>query len=168
MAAQDVITESQGQTIALDLSTAIKALKTLVNSNAADLSALTTTEKGTIVGAMNDLQAQVTAAAASGGAVINDAATNTSSVWSSSKTDTEITSAVDARTNAVWGGAGNISALLAEVGTTDADLLDSIANRLRFDAAQTLSAAEQLQALNNLGVIRSIYDFSAQIATALT
>lgn len=46
----------------------VKALRTLLNGNAADLSALTITAKSNLVAALNELKADVDAAAQSGGA----------------------------------------------------------------------------------------------------
>lgn len=65
-----------------------KALRVLINGNAADLAALATTDKTNLVNALNEIHAAV--ATASG---IDDGATSTSSVWSSSKTSTEIATA---------------------------------------------------------------------------
>lgn len=66
--------------LATRIATEIKALRTLINGNAANLSALTTTDKTNLVAAINEVQAEV--ASSSG---INDATTTTSSTWSSSK-----------------------------------------------------------------------------------
>ena len=76
--------------LATRVGTEVKALRTLLNANAADLSALTTTAKGNLVAAINELQA----ALANAGAHINDAATNTTETWSSSKISTQITAMI--------------------------------------------------------------------------
>ena len=78
----------------LDLATRVateaKALRTLINGNAVDLAALTTTSKTNLVAAINEIAAAV--ADASG---IDDNVTSTSTAWSSSKTSGEIAEAVD-------------------------------------------------------------------------
>jgi hypothetical protein len=82
--------------LAQSMGNEMKALRTLVNGNTTGLSGLTTTNKATLVAAINEVDAQVDAIAAQpGGATINDSATSTSSVWSSSKTQ----SAIDAKTS---------------------------------------------------------------------
>ena len=63
-----------------------KALRTLINGNAADLSALTTTAKTNLVAAINEVKASVAATSS-----INDGTTATTSTWSSSKINTSLT-----------------------------------------------------------------------------
>lgn len=74
------------------VATNAKGIRTLINGNAADLSALTTTQKSNLVAAINEVAAAVGGA----GATIDDAVISTLSVWSSSKTDAEIKAAVAA------------------------------------------------------------------------
>jgi hypothetical protein len=78
--------------LATSMATAVKGVKTLVNGNASDLSALTTTAKTNLVAAINEVDANVDALSGSA-AGINDAATATTSTWSSSKTSSEISTA---------------------------------------------------------------------------
>lgn len=66
--------------LATRVATEIKTVRTLVNGNAVDNSALLTTAKGNLVDAINELHASV-----AGATGINDAATSTSSTWSSQK-----------------------------------------------------------------------------------
>ena len=61
-----------------------KALRTLINGNALDLSSLTTTAKNNLVAAVNEVKT-IADAAAGGGVSINDTATNTTQTWSSQK-----------------------------------------------------------------------------------
>lgn len=79
--------------LATRIGTEVKALRTLINGNAADLTGLSTTAKGNLVAAINEVKAQAAAAASSGGASISDTTTVTTSVWSSSKTQSAITAA---------------------------------------------------------------------------
>lgn len=78
--------------LAIAVATNAKQLRTLVNGNVADLSGLTTTAKSNLVAAINEIEAAV----GSAGASIDDANVSTLSVWSSSKTDASINSAVSA------------------------------------------------------------------------
>lgn len=80
------------QDFATSVATNAKAMKTLINGNATDLSALTTTQKSNLVAAINEVAAAVGGA----GATIDDGAASSLTVWSSSKTDTEIKAAVAA------------------------------------------------------------------------
>lgn len=78
--------------LATRVATKSKALNTLINGNAADLSALTTSAKTDLVSAINELVASVSGA----GATIDDTGSSTSSVWSSSKTTSAISVATAA------------------------------------------------------------------------
>jgi len=67
-----------------------KALRTLINANAPDLSALTTTAKSNLVAAINEVKDSTSSAAG-----INDGTTSTTSTWSSSKVSTELDGKAD-------------------------------------------------------------------------
>src|SRR5687768_13957634 len=66
------VTEAQVSNLATQIATTVKANKVLINNNAADLSALTTTAKGNLVAAINEVRAL----AASGSATTLDALTD--------------------------------------------------------------------------------------------
>ncbi len=139
--------------LALRVATESKALRTLVNGNAADLSALTTTAKGNLVAALNELAGLI--ASASG---IDDVNISTASSWSSSKTVDEVTARIQAAITALLDGAPTALDTLNELALalTDADsdiaaLVTAIDNRVRFDAAQVLTAPQQVQARTNIG-----------------
>ncbi|GAY12021.1 hypothetical protein [Pseudonocardia sp. N23] len=70
-----------------------KALRTLVNGNALDNSALLTTAKNNLVAAINELKDGLDDLS-SGAAGIDDGTTSTASTWSSQKTSDSITAAV--------------------------------------------------------------------------
>lgn len=78
------------QDFATSVATNAKAMKTLLNGNATDLSALTTVQKSNLVAAINEVAAAVGGA----GATIDDGAISALTVWSSAKTDSEVKSAV--------------------------------------------------------------------------
>ena len=138
--------------LAIRVATEIKANKVLLNGNAADLSALTTTAKTNLVAALNELKAAITAIGTP--ATINDAATNTTQTWSSNKIDTQITAALNALTTGAPTALNTLDELAAALGD-DANfattVTTSLGNRLRIDAAQGLTAPQQAQARANIG-----------------
>lgn len=127
----------------------LKSIRTLLNGNVANLNALTTTAKGNLVLAINEINAKP-----SGGATINDATTATTTVWSSSKTSTELSSAVAALVASAPSTLDTLIELSNALGG-DANFAATTATalgfRVRFDAAQTLTAPQKLQALDNIG-----------------
>lgn len=139
------------QNLATRVATEFKALRNLVNGNAADLSGLNTTVKTNLVAAINEVNSKPSG---TGGASINDAATSTTTVWSSNKTDSEIGARVATVVNAAPTTLDTLDELAAALGddpnfaTTTATALG---NRVRFDAAQTLTAPQQTQARTNIG-----------------
>lgn len=77
--------------LALAVATEIKRNRTWINGNAADLGALSTTAKNTLVAAINEVNASVGSAAG-----IDDNTVSSSSTWSSQKTSDEIGDAASA------------------------------------------------------------------------
>ncbi|TCP09521.1 hypothetical protein [Caldimonas thermodepolymerans] len=122
-----------------------------VRAKAGNLANLTTTDKSNLVAAINELQAAVAASSA-----IDDAQISTSTTYSSSK----IVTLLDALKAEILGGADAAYDTLVEIqqllqnGTSGLDaLLAAVNNRVRFDAAQSLTVAEQLQARSNIGAV---------------
>lgn len=148
------------QNLATRVSTEVKSLRVLMTGGPSNLSGLTTTTKANLVAAINELDAAVDAAAQTGGAVIDDGAVVTSSTWSSSKIDSEIDSNVNAAVTALVNGAPLALDTLKELAdalenaATDSEvaaILTALDNRVRFDAAQTLTGPQQVQARSNIG-----------------
>lgn len=113
------------------------------------LANLTTTEKSSLVGALNELKTLI-------GAAINDYQTGTSSTYSAAKIDQKIAQAK----SEIIGGAGaafdtlkEIADLLAGEDNAISALNTAIANRLRFDGAQSLTGPQKAQALTNIGAV---------------
>lgn len=138
------------QNLATRIATECKSLRTLVNGNAAGLSALTTTDKTNLVSALNEVRALAAAAGA-----VADGSTSSTTSWSSQK----VTTYVAAQVATVLGGASaaydtlqEIQAFLQADDTAIAGILTSLGLRLRFDAAQVLTTAQQLQGCTNIGV----------------
>jgi capsid protein len=115
------------------------------------LSALTTTDKSSLVAAINELKAAILTAVA-----IDDAQVSVSTTYSSNK----IVTLLDALKADILGGADPAYDTLLELQqalqndqTGIAALTTAIDKRVRFDAAQTLTVAEQTQARTNIGAV---------------
>ena len=122
-----------------------------VRAKAGNLANLTTTDKSNLVAAINELKAAVVSSA-----VIDDAQIAASTTYSSTK----IVSLLDALKADILGGADAAYDTLVEIqqllqnGTSGLDaLLAAVNNRVRFDAAQSLTVSEQLQARSNIGAV---------------
>ena len=98
--------------LATAVATNAKTMRTLLNGNAVDLSALTTVNKASLLAAINEIAAAVGGA----GASIEDVGTSTLSVWSSSKTDSSINSAVAALVDASPAALDTLNELAAALG----------------------------------------------------
>ena len=134
------------------LATAMGGDVKTINTTMGALAGLSTAVKTNLVAAINEVRT----AALAGGVAINDTTPSGTSVYSSNKTISEI----DSRISALVGG--SVSALdtlqeLAAALGNDASFASNIAtqinNRVRFDAAQSLTVAEQLQARTNIGAV---------------
>ena len=144
MATQQQRITELAQAIASDIKT--------LTTNQGSLTSLTTTNKTSLVAALNELKTAIANANATN---INDSATNTSATWSSQKINTAINNAVTALVN----GAGTTLDTLKELSDAlgnDANFATTIATqmgkRVRVDAAQTFTVAEQAQGCANLGI----------------
>lgn len=145
----------------------VKALTT----KQGDLTSLSTTAKGSLVAAINELYGLL----GSSGAVIDDAAGNgaTSVTWSADKIYDTIEAAKVAVTNSLVNGASvaldTLSELAAALGN-DANYAATVAtqlsNRVRFDAAQTLDSTQKAQACANMGIGDPEHNFAADYAAA--
>ncbi|MFZ4626436.1 MAG: hypothetical protein ACOYNF_19655 [Rhodoferax sp.] len=135
-------------------------VKTLT-ANAGSLSALTTTAKSNLVAAINELNT----ALASAGVAISDTATtgDTSVTWSANKITAEIAAAKTAVTNSLVNGAAaaldTLNELAAALGNDPAfatTIAADIANRVRYDSAQTLTGSQQAQARVNIAAADAV------------
>lgn len=147
------------ETKIIALAQAIGADVKLLKANAGDLSALNTTAKTNLVAAINELVGM----ASSAGAQINDAAVAGAAgklvVWSADKVSTSIDAAKLAVKDEILDGAGAALDTLKELADAlnndpnfAATIATEMSNRVRFDAAQTLTVPQQLQACTNIGV----------------
>lgn len=154
--------------LATTVGTELKKTRVLLNNNAIDLNALTTTPKTDLVAALNWLHAEVQSL--SGGAAgINDSATSTSTTWSSSKIDGEIDAAVAALVDGAPLALDTLKELADALADGQADIggiLTALDNRVRFDAAQSLTGPQQAQARANIGAGTSNLTLGTTSSTA--
>lgn len=114
------------------------------------LTSLTTTEKTSLVGAINEIRA----GQAQAGAQINDTTPGAATVYSSSKTEDRITAAVTGLVNAAPAALDTLKELSDALGGDAAfatTVNTALSNRVRYDAAQTLTSPQQVQARANIG-----------------
>lgn len=142
-----------------------------VRAKQGDLTSLTTTAKTSLVVAINELKA----ALGSAGAAINDTAGNgdTSVTWSADKIFDTIEAAKAAVKSDLTNGAAaaldTLSELASALGNDPsfaATMATALGNRVRYDATQTLTVPQQLQACNNIGVGDPAHNFVADYSTA--
>ena len=160
--------------LATRIATECKALRTLLNGNAADLSALTTTAKSNLVAALNEVRAL---AASGSGAQIDDGATAAGTTWSSSKIASEVTAQVNALLGASTPAALNtldeLAAALGDDANFAATMTAALGLRVRVDAAQSFTAPQKAQARSNIDAYGSVEignpdsDFVATFNTGL-
>ncbi|MBK3748687.1 hypothetical protein [Stutzerimonas balearica] len=136
-----------------------------------DLTALSTTAKSNLVAAINELYGLL----GSSGAVIDDAAGDgaTAVTWSADKIFDTIEAAKAAVKAELTDGASTALDTLAELADAlgndpnyAATIATELGNRVRYDAAQTLTTAQRLQACTNIGVGDPEHDFVTDYTTA--
>ena len=179
------------EALATALGTDVGLMQALVNGGAADLSALTTTEKTNLVLAMNELKSRVDAAGVAWGQTETDgriqAAKGSISSpaldkWASTQDVVDhvaareavaISAATTAAVNQITNGAGAAYDTLIEIqnelqadDTVITGILAALENRLRFDASQTLTEAQQITVCTNAGVGDPTFDYAGAYQTA--
>lgn len=140
----------------LRITNAVMAL----HSRIGNLASLSTTNKGNLVAALNELHGLL----GSSGAVIDDLATNTSTVWSSSKVQSQITSAI----TALVAGAPGAQDTLAEIAAQITALQSTDLNLVSVGGAQTFTDPQKIQGCENLGIGDPTHNYVTAIDTALT
>lgn len=125
-----------------------------LNGKIGALAGLSTTEKSTVVGALNELSVRIAAAEQATASLIDDTTTDTDTTWSSSKIATEIAAGVAG----VVGSAPEALNTLSELATALNNapnavqgILDILAKVVRVDQEQAFSAAEKAQGRSNIG-----------------
>lgn len=140
--------------LATRTATEIKSVRTLVNGNAASLSSLNTTSKTSLVSALNEVLAVANQAVAASGATIDDTSTaSTSKTYSVTKIRDLVSTSISQLTAGAPTALDTLDELAAALGDDAnfaANVTAMLGNRLRFDAAQTLTAAQKAQGKVNL------------------
>ena len=154
---------SQQSNIAAALLRIVNSI-TAINGRVGALAALTSTDKSSIVASLNELKAIVSGLGSGGGAAIDDEAASGSTVWSSTRTQTAITAAI----TAVINGASGSQDTLKELADQITALAAADNSLLSFGGAQSLTAPQQLQACENLGIGDPTHNYVTAIETALT
>ncbi|WP_019584659.1 hypothetical protein [Deinococcus apachensis] len=127
--------------------TEFKAIRAITG----DPANLTTTQKSNLVAALNELKAAL--ANASG---INDTTPGTTTTYSSTKIDAQISAAIAALVNGAPTALDTLKELTDKLSSEDsviAAITTALDNRVRFDAAQTLTGPQQAQARTNIGAV---------------
>jgi hypothetical protein len=144
--------------LATRIATECKSIRTLLNGNAADLAALTTTAKTNLVAAINEVRAL--AAGIDLTDLIDDAAGAGDDItWSIDKIAAELTAAKAAVKADILGGASaaydtlvELQAFLEGDAASIATITTALGNRVRVDtAAQGLSDTQKGNARTNIG-----------------
>ena len=156
--------EARVVALAQAIGTDVKTLTTAVGS----LGSLTTTAKSNLVAAINEI-----AQAAASATGIDDGVTSGASTWSSNKISSEISGAV----SDLVGGAGAALDTLKELADALGNdpsfattIATQIANRVRYDEAQVLTAPQKAQACDNIGAASLVAtgDLDRDFAAAYT
>lgn len=162
------------QTRLAELITAIGTDINALLTTRGTMASLTTTDKTNLVAALNEVKV-IADSAAGGGAAINDAVTATDTTWSSSKISDSIGAAITALVDGAPDLLNTLKELADELSDQDsvaAALTTAVANRVRFDAAQSLDAPQKVQGNANLGSLSLLQagdpetDLAALYATA--
>lgn len=159
------------ETRLVSLAQAIGADVKSLTTKQGDLTTLSTTAKSNLVAAINE----IAAALAGAGVAINDAVGDgaTTVTWSADKIFDTIEAAKTAVTNSLTNGAAETLNTLAELADALGNdpsfattIATGLANRVRYDAAQTLSLVQQQQACANIGVGDPDHNFLTEYAAA--
>lgn len=133
--------------LATRIATEFKAVKTLINGNTSDLTGLQTTSKTNLVSAINEVNGVANSASK-----INDAATNTTTSWSGSKTNTEL---IGLR-NQLLNGAGAALDTLKELG-------DALGNDANFATTITTALSNKASATDVSNLSNNVGDTSVDL-----
>ena len=126
------------------ITTLLKQVNNTLKSNQGDLANLKTTDKTSLVNALNELKVLITSI----GSGISDTSTTTTNTWSSTKISTEITKAI----NNLINGADVSSDTLKELADKIAALTQADNGLVSAKISQSFTASEKLQARNNIDV----------------
>lgn len=142
-----------------ELAEALGADHKILRGLIGELSNLATDNQISIVAALNEVNAKAIASGGGGVEIDNGNPAGTTTTYSASK----IVSEINAAKAAIIGGASGAYDTLLEIQTAlqsdDTDisgLLTAVANRVRYDAAQSLTSPQQAQARANIGALSTV------------
>ena len=122
-----------------------------IRATTGDKTTLTTTNKTSLVAAINELQSALSTAA---GILDSAGAGDTTHTWSADKIITAISAAKADLINGAPAAYDTLLEIANELSTNGGaitGLLTAVGNRVAFDQAQTLTAPQKAQALANIG-----------------
>lgn len=131
-----------------------------IRNSQGQLGSLSTTDKDSLVDAINETVANLAALrqVVENKTEIDDSVATATNVWSALKTTTKISEACAAVKNEILNGAGAAYDTLAELATlitTNQSAIEALqglaAGHVKFNAAQSLTADEKTQARSNIG-----------------
>lgn len=126
-------------------------------SNQGDLASLTTVNKSNLVAALNEVRGVLSA-------TINNAIITNSTTYSSLKIEAVVSNAIAAIVDSApeeYNTLGKVAQYIEDNDLTIGEILIALNNRVRFDAPQSLTLAQQIQASTNTGVGDISTDFVA-------
>jgi hypothetical protein len=164
--------ETRTTALAQAVGTALKTIKADIGNRMA----LTTTQKGSLVLAINELKALVDAGGGEGAGIDDSAGSGATDVtWSADKLVAEFQTVVDGVVDTIVNGAPDaydtlleISDYLSNNDTALANLLAAVNHKVDYSQSQTLTTGQKLQACENIGVGDPEVDLVAVFNTALT
>ena len=190
MAATDFVTESQVDSLVTNVATAVKANSTAIATKAntsaltAHTSAATGAHAASAISILDtglkytaiDVEAAlaevktIADAAAGGGVTINDAATNGTQAWSSTKISSHVSAAVASLVSGSPAALDTLNELAVALGS-DASFATTMSTalglRVRVDAAQAFTGPQQSQGKANLGIVASVVNFAGNFNTGI-
>ena len=140
---------TQISNLAVRVATECKSIRSVTG----DKTALTTTDKASLVAAINELKAALAGAA---GILDTAAAGDTTHTWSADKIVTQLAAVKSEILNGAPAAYDTLLEIANQLATDDgaiSGLLTAVGNRVAFDQAQTLTAPQKAQALANIGAI---------------
>lgn len=142
-------------------------IKTLL-ANTGNLANLTTANKTSLVNSLNELKSSIANIDLT--SLISDATlTSTQKTYSIDKINAQIAAAVASLVNSAPGTLDTLKELadaLTADSSTISGLVAAIGNRVRFDAAQSLTDPEKITACQNLGIGDPMTDLAAAYSAA--
>lgn len=142
-------------------------IKTLL-ANTGNLANLTTANKTSLVNSLNELKSSIANIDLT--SLISDATlTSTQKTYSIDKINAQIAAAVASLVNSAPGTLDTLKELadaLTADSSTLSGLVTAIGNRVRFDAAQSLTDPEKITACQNLGIGDPTTDLAAAYSAA--